>query len=130
MDILIFIQNQLTQKDLSLSNQITPSIAWKTSHFLLLVEFAKKNYLKEIRLKELETLLSTSRVALPKKNYKSRYKHSFKSISERIKKCKITRKKEDLTFYIQITPKILPTIKQTLENLKTSYRLGNGLKKA
>ena len=36
----IFIQNQPTQKDTSPSNQTTPSIAWKLSHFLLLVEFA------------------------------------------------------------------------------------------
>ena len=36
----IFIQNQRTQKDMSPSNQTTPSIDLKLFHFLLLEEFA------------------------------------------------------------------------------------------
>ena len=72
---------------------------------------AEKDYLKEIKLKELEPLLlgqhypenTSSRAALPRKNYKSSYKKSFKNTPKGIKKCKEKRKKEDLNFYFNVS---------------------------
>ena len=43
---------------------------------------------------------TSTRAALPGKNYKKRYKQSFKNTPKWIKKCKSTREKEYLAFHV------------------------------
>ena len=65
----------------------------------------KSNYpkycLKNIPLSLARRICKITGATLPRKKYKSRYKHSFKNTPKRIEKCKGTRKKEDLTFYFK-----------------------------
>ena len=63
---------------------------------------AKKDSLGGIKF--LRTRNTSTRAALPKKNYKSRYKQSFQNTPKRIKKCKRTRKKKILSFISMFNP--------------------------
>ena len=57
---------------------------------------------------------TSTRAALPGKNYRKRYKQSFKNTPKWIKKCKSTREKEYLAFHVTFSPsnpKTLPVIK-------------------
>ena len=58
----------------------------------------EKDSLLKIKLKEQEKL--QLKQYYPERIIKNRYKQSFKNTPQRIKKCKRTRKKEDLTFYV------------------------------
>ena len=88
-----------------------------------------------MKLKELETILLEQ--YYPERIIKAGINKALKIPQNELKKCKATRKKEDLTFYFlpfisTFNPnnlKALPSIKQTLKSLKTSDRMRNALKK-
>ena len=91
---------------------------------------AKKDSLKEIKLKELETLLLEQHY--PERIKKAGINKALKIPKNKLRNVKEQEKKKILPFISTFNPnnsKALPIIKQTLENLKTSDRVGNALKK-
>ena len=83
---------------------------------------AEKDSLKEIKLKELETILLDQQY--PEK--------ALKIPQNELRNVKEQEKKKILPFISTFNPnnpKALPIIKQTLENLKTSDRMRNAFKK-
>ena len=89
----------------------------------------EKASLKEIKLKELETLLLEQHY--PEIIIKAGIKKAFKIPQNELRNEKEQEKKKILPFISTFNPnnpKALPIIKQTLENLKTSDRMRNALK--
>ena len=90
----------------------------------------ENNYLKEINLKELETLLLEQHY--PERIIKAGKSKVLKIPQNELRNVKEQEKKNILPFISTFNPnnpKILPTIKQTLENFKPSDRMRNTLKK-
>ena len=91
---------------------------------------AEKDSLKEIKLKELETLLLEQHY--PERIIKAGIRKALKIPQNELRNVKEQEKMKILPFISTFNPnnpKALPIIKQTLENLKTSYRMRNALKK-
>ena len=92
---------------------------------------AKKDYLKEIKLKELETILLEQHY--PERIIKAGINKALKIPQNELRNVKEQEETKILPFISTFNPnnpKALPFIKQTLENLKTSDRMRNALKKA
>ena len=91
---------------------------------------SEKDSLKEIKLKELETLLLEQHY--PERIIKAGINKALKIPQNELRNVKEQEKKKILPFISTFNPnnpKALPGIKQTLENLKTSDRMRNALKK-
>ena len=91
---------------------------------------SEKDSLKEIKLKELETLLLEQHY--PERIIKAGIEKALKIPQNELRKVKEQEKKKILPFISTFNPnntKALPSVKQTLENLKTSGRMKNALKK-
>ena len=91
---------------------------------------AEKASLKEIKLKELETILLEQNY--PERIIKTGINKAFKIPQNELRNVKKQEKKKILPFistFNPSNPKALPIIKQTLENLKTSDRMRKALKK-
>ena len=89
-----------------------------------------KDSLKKIKLKELETLLLEQHY--PERIIKAGINKALKIPQNELRNVKEQEKKKILLFISTFNsniPKALPIIKQTLENLKTSDRMRNALKK-
>ena len=85
---------------------------------------AEKNSLKEIKLKELETLLLDQHY--PERIIKAGINKALKIPQSELRKVKKQEEKKNLLFifiFNKNKPNALPIIKQTLENLKTSARM-------
>ena len=91
---------------------------------------AEKDSLKEIKLKELETILLEQHY--PERIIKAGINKALKIPQNELRNVKEQERKKILPFISTFNPnnpKALPIIKQTLENLKTSDRMRNALKK-
>ena len=91
---------------------------------------AEKDSLKEIKLKELETLLLEQHY--PERIIKAGINKALKIPQSELRNVKKQEEKKILPFISTFNPnnpKALPIIKQTLENLKTSDRMRNALEK-
>ena len=91
---------------------------------------AEKDSLKEIKLKELQILLLEQQY--PERIIKAGIKKALKIPQNELRNVKEQGKKKILPFISIFNPnnaKALPIIKQTLENIKTSHRMRNALKK-
>ena len=91
---------------------------------------AEKDSLKEIKLKALETILLEQHY--PERIIKASISKALKIPQNELRNVKEQEKKKILPFISTFNPnnpKALPIIKQTLENLKTSNRMRNALKK-
>ena len=91
---------------------------------------SEKDSLKEIQLKELETLLLEQHYS--ERIIKAGIEKALKIPQNELRKVKEQEKKKILPFISTFNPnntKGLPSVKQTLENLKTSGRMKNALKK-
>ena len=91
---------------------------------------AEKDSLKEIKLKELEAILLEQ--DNPERIIKAGINKALKIPQNELRNVKEQEKKKILPFILTFNPnnpKALPIIKQTLENLKTSDRMRNALKK-
>ena len=91
---------------------------------------SEKDSLKEIKLKELETLLLEQHY--PERIIKTGINKALKIPKNELRNVKEQEKKKILPFISTFNPnnpKALPIIKQTLENLKTLDRMRNALKK-
>ena len=91
---------------------------------------AEKDSLKEIKLKELETILLEQHY--PERIIKPDTNKALKIPQNELRNVKEQEKKKILPFISTVNPnnpKALPIIKQTLQNLKTSHRRRNALKK-
>ena len=91
---------------------------------------AEKDSLKEIKLKELETILLEQHY--PERVIKAGINKALKIPQNELRNVKEQEKKKILPFISTFNPnhpKVLPIIKQTLGNLKTSDRMRNALKK-
>ena len=87
---------------------------------------AEKDSLKETKLKELETLVLEQHY--PKRIIKAGINKALKIPYNELSNVK-EQEKKIFSFLSTFNPKALPIIKQTLENLKTSNRMRNALKK-
>ena len=93
------------------------------------MKIAEKGSLKEIKLKELETLLRKQHY--PERITKAGINKALKIPQNELRNVKEQEKKKILPFISTFNPnnpKALPIIKQTLENLKTSDKMRNALK--
>ena len=91
---------------------------------------AEKDSLKEIKLKELETILLERHY--PERIIKAGINKALKIPQNELRNVKEQENKKILPFistFNSNNPKALPIIKQTLENLKTSDRMTNALKR-
>ena len=91
---------------------------------------AEKDSLNEIKLKELETLLLEQHD--PERIIKAGINRALRIPQSELRNVKKQEKKKILPFISTFNPNnpnALPIIKQTLENLKTSDRMRNALKK-
>ena len=88
----------------------------------------EKDSLKEIKSKELETLLLEQHY--PERIIKTGINRALKILQSELRNVKKQEKKKILPFISTFNPnnpKALPIIKQTLENLKTSDRMRSAL---
>ena len=91
---------------------------------------AEEDSLKEIKLKELEILLLEQHY--PERIIKAGVNKALKIPQSELRNVKKQEEKKILPFISTFNPnnpKALPIIKKTLENLKTSDRMRNALKK-
>ena len=128
----IFIQNQWTQEDVFFKSNhhkhCLKNIPFSLARRICMI--AEKDSLKEIKLKELETLLLEQHY--PERITKAGISKALKIPQNELRNVKEQEKKKILPFISTFkpnNPKALPISKQTLENLKTSDRMGNALKK-
>ena len=113
---------------MSPSNQTTPSIPFSLARRICIID--EKDSLKEIKLKELETLLLEQHY--PERIIKAGINKALKIPQNELRNVKEQEKKKILPFISTFNPnnpKDLPIIRQTLGNLKTSERMRNALKK-